>query len=79
MLYLYKAVSDPKQDASVWEEVKPAVLGFIGLFLILTSVATPFNIPLLFPGAERVVIVSATCLASALTGSWMWYKFRKSD
>jgi|GEM_PF-927503 len=72
-------MSDPKQDSSVWEEVKPAVLGFIGLFLILTSVATPVTIFLLFPGAEGVVIGSAASLASALTGGLIWYKFRKSN
>ena len=72
-------MSNLKQNSNIWEDAKPAVFGFIGLFLILASVATPFVIPTLFPGAEGVVIGSATSLASALTGSWIWYKFRKLD
>lgn len=79
MLYFYKTMSSPEKDSKVWEEVKPAMLGFIGLFLILTSVATPFVIPSFFTGAEGVVISSATSLASALTGGLIWYKFRKLD
>lgn len=78
MLYFYKAMPDFK-NSNGWDELKPAVLGFIGMFLITSSVFAPFVIPPFFPGAEGVVIGSATSLASALTGSLIWYKFRKSD
>lgn len=67
------------KNSNGWDELKPAVFGFIGLFLIIASVASPFLIPQFFPGAEGVVIGSATSLASALTGSWVYSKFRNSD
>ncbi len=72
-------MSNSEQDSSAWEELKPAVFGFIGLFLMITSIAAPFVISSFFTGAEGVVLGSATSLASALTGSLIWYKFRKSD
>lgn len=65
--------------ATSWEEWRPVVLGFVSGFLITSSVFAPFVIPPFFPGAEGLVVGTFTSLASALTGSWLWYKFRKSD
>jgi len=67
------------KNSNGWDELKPALFGFIGLFLMITSIADPFVISSFFTGAEGVVLGSATSLASALTGSLIWYKFRKSD
>jgi hypothetical protein len=67
------------KNSNGWDELKPAVFGFIGLFLILSSFPALFVIPSFFPGAEGMIIGYATSLASALTGSLIWYKFRKSD
>jgi hypothetical protein len=66
-------------NSNWWQDIKPAIIGFTGLFLIITSAISPFTLTSFFPGAEGIVISSATSLASGLTGVWLYWKFRKSE
>ena len=72
-------MSNEDKDQSWWQELKPAIFGSVGLFLLISSVAAPFTIPLLIPEAEGVVIGYVSSLVSILTGSWLYWKFRRSE
>lgn len=72
-------MSNEDKDKSWWQELRPAIYGFVGLFLIIVSIMLPSTIPSLLSGAEGVVIGYTSSLASILTGSWLFWKFRKSE
>jgi hypothetical protein len=72
-------MSNEDKDQSWWQELKPAIYGSVGIALLISSVAAPFTIPLFLQGAEGIVIGSATSLASALAGAWLYWKFRRSE